>query len=268
MRKIGFIGTGNMGKALFLAVSKVVDCKDIYLSNRTAEKCASICEQSGANFSTNTEIAKMCNYIFLCVKPQMLKAVTEEIKDALSERSDEVVLVSPAAGVKTETLMQMAGKEFPIIRIMPNTPVSVGEGLTLITKNAAVSDEQMNFFKDILKFSGAADEIPENMIDAASAISGCGPAFLYMFAESLADGGVECGLSKQKALLYAVKTIIGSAKLIDESGLSPSVLKDNVTSPGGSTIRGVHALEKGNFRNTVMNSVVKAYERTKELGKQ
>ena len=172
-----------------------------------------------------------------------------------------------AAGVSISAVEKMADCNCSVIRIMPNTPVSVGEGMILYSPNNSVSEEQLSFFENLLSMAGKLDMLPEDKIDAASALSGCGPAFVYMFAEALSDGAVECGLSRDKAMLYAAQTLLGAAKLLEESGKHPGVLKDAVCSPGGTTIAGVHALEEGAFRASAINAVKKAYERTLELKK-
>jgi pyrroline-5-carboxylate reductase len=172
-----------------------------------------------------------------------------------------------AAGLTVADIQRMAGKAYPVIRIMPNTPVAVGEGVVLLTVSENVSEEMKKLFCDALSGAGLLDEIPEKLMDAGSAVAGCGPAFACLFAEALADGGVACGLPRDKALTYAAQMLLGTAKLILESGEHPGKLKDAVCSPGGSTIAGVRALEQGNFRGSTMDAVDAAFYRTKELGK-
>ena len=150
---------------------------------------------------------------------------------------------------------------------MPNMPVAVGEGMILYTVNDFVSKEELDGFLASMQYAGMLDKIDEDKIDAASCVSGCGPAFVFMFCEALADGAVECGLPRDKALLYAAQTLIGSATMLIETGEHPGKLKDAVCSPAGSTIEGVKALEEGAFRADVMNAVKSAYKRTLELGK-
>lgn len=265
--KIGFIGTGNMGSALVKAAIKSVGGDSIYLADANNEKARVLSDVLKANLSDNKYIAENCDYIFLGVKPQVLSNMLSEIKGFLKNRKDKAVLVSMAAGVKIEKIEKMADGRYPIIRIMPNMPVAIGEGMTLICSNDLVSEDNKNYFAELMKYSGKTDFIDEKLIDAASAVSGCGPAFCYMFLDSLADGGVECGLPKDKALLYAMQTLIGSSKMLDETKEHPSKLKDMVTSPGGSTIKGVHALEKGKFRASVIDAVCDSYKKTVELGK-
>ncbi len=194
----------------------------------------------------------------------MLPQVAQNIKALISKRAEQVCLVSMAAGVTCSRLSELFG-EHKIIRIMPNTPVSIGEGVILycLGDNSTAEDEKT--LCDALSKSGSLHKMQEKLIDAATAVSGCGPAFVYMFIEALADGGVKCGLPRETAQLLAAETLAGAAKLCIESGKHPGELKDAVCSPGGSTIAGVAALEQGSFRATVIDSVESAYKRTKEL---
>ncbi len=267
MKKIGFIGCGNMGGALVSAAARVIPGKNIYLCDAFKEKAEALADKYGANVSEVNSVALECDYIFLGVKPQMFSELFGVISPILKARKDKFVLISMAAGISISAVEGMADCDCAVIRIMPNTPVSVGEGMILYCANKNVCAEQLDAFIDILSMAGKLDSIPEDKIDAASALSGCGPAFVYMFAEALADGAVECGLPRDKAMLYATQTLIGAAKLLEESGRHPGALKDAVCSPGGTTIAGVHALEDGAFRASAMNAVKKAYERTLELKK-
>ena len=267
MNTFGFIGCGNMGGTLAVAVSKSVGDK-IAVADFDRTKIENILKQTGANARTNTEIAAECKYIFLGVKPQILPSLIEEIAPVLKKRTDRFVLVSMAAGVKIEKITKLLGNEYPIIRIMPNTPAAVGKGLIVHCGNSLVTDEETAEFEKALSAAGAVDPIPESLIDAACAISGCGPAFVYIFTEALADGGVRCGLPRDKALRYAAQTVLGSAQMVLDTGRHPGELKDAVCSPGGSTIAGVEALEDAAFRGAAMRAVIEAFEKTKELGKE
>ncbi len=263
--KYGFIGAGNMGGALAVAAAKSVDSGLIALADHDNEKAKALAEKIGAAYCDNEKIVKNAKYIFLGVKPQMLKDLFLEISPLLKKRKDDFILVTMAAGTKISEIEKLSGGNYPIIRIMPNTPVSIGKGIILYCANEKVDD--LSEFLDLMKFAGTLDEIPENLIDAASCVTGCSPAWIYMFIEALADGGVECGLPRAKAIRYACDALSGSASLVKESGKHPGLLKDEVTSPGGTTIAGVHALENGSFRGTVMNAVKAAYEKTINLKK-
>ena len=262
--KAGFVGAGNMGGALAQAVCNKIGAKNVIVSCKNIEKAKIISKNLDCDYGTPKDVVKCSKYVFLGVKPQMVTTVAEELKDAFSENT-EGVIVSMLAGVTTDTLKDLFGNR-KIIRIMPNTPCSVGEGMTLLTSGIEVSEDELNTFEEMMSMSGILDRIPESLIDAATAVSGCGPAFAYMFTEALADGGVKCGIPREKALKYAAQTLLGSAKMVLETGRHPEELKDAVCSPGGSTIAGVHSLEKGAFRSTAIDAVEAAYKKTQKLG--
>ena len=265
--KAGFIGCGNMGFAIAEAVSKVIDAKEIVLSAKEEAEAKEKAEKISAEAGDISLVAKNSEFIFLAVKPQNLDEIAASLGKILDERSDDFVIVSMLAGVEIKKLSEKFGADKKIIRIMPNTPVSVGEGMILMSAGENVTEAEKTEFLRIMKKGGVTEEFPEKLIDAGTAISGCGPAFCFMFADALADGGVLAGIPKDKALSLAIQTLLGSARLMAETGISPSVLKDKVTSPGGSTIEGVKALEEGAFRATVINAASAAYEKTKKLGK-
>ena len=263
----GFIGCGNMGGALIRAAAKALSPDMIAISNRTPEKAQTLKSELGVIHTENGDIAENAKFIFLGVKPQMMADVLSSVAPVLKIRNEPFILVTMAAGLTMEAITKMAGGEYPVIRIMPNTPASVGEGMTLLCANDFVAKETLEEFKAILAYSGILDKLPEALIDAGSAVSGCGPAFAYLFLEALADGGVQCGLPRDKAILYAAQTLLGSSKLLLSSGKHPGQLKDAVCSPGGTTIAGVHALEKGSFRAAASEAVLASYKRTLELKK-
>ncbi|MBQ5591096.1 MAG: pyrroline-5-carboxylate reductase [Clostridia bacterium] len=266
MSKFGFIGAGNMGGALAVALSKSIEPNNILLADKMQEKAENLATQIGAKVSTNEEIAKEAKFIFLAVKPQFMANMLEEIAPILKNRNDEFVLVSIAAGLTKEKIRIMADGNYPVIRVMPNTPAFLGEGMLLFT-TCDVNEKTQAEFLNCMKKAGIWDEIDESLIDAASALSGCGPAFVYMFIEALADGAVKCGLPRDKALKYAAQTVKGSAMMVESTGKHPELLKDEVCSPGGTTIAGVSALENGGFRANCINAVTDAYNKTLELGK-
>lgn len=262
--KVGFIGAGNMGGAIAKAVLGVLSGSDVLVCDTDESKASAV----GGTVADAHRIASECDYIVTAVKPQVLRSALSEIKDELSARSQKPVIVTPAAGIKIADVDEMAGGGFPIIRIMPNTPVSVGLGMIQYVCNADVTQSMLDGFIGFMSKAGMLDRTDEGKIDAASAVSGCGPAFMYMFAEALADAGVECGLPRDKAIIYALQMIRGSSELALRSGKPLSVLKDEVCSPGGTTIRGVHALEKGGMRGAVMDAVKAAFEYNAQLGKK
>ena len=256
-KKVGFIGTGNMGAALARAVVRAD--YPICLYDKDGAKARALADEIGGKAVSLTELFEVCDYIFVGVKPNILPILAEEVA-AVSVES-KPTLISMAAGTSLQKLCGLFGG-YPIIRIMPNTSVAYGEGMTLWCADSTVSDTAAADFEDMMSESGRLDRIPESMIDAASALSGCGPAFVYMFMEALADGGVHCGLPRDKATLYAAQTLIGAATTLLESGKHPEALKDAVCSPGGTTIEGVRTLENGGFRASAMNAVIAAYNKT------
>ena len=264
---IGFIGTGNMGGALARAAARTISPGSIYLSNRTAAKAQTLAAEIGAVAVDNDSIAVECDYIFLGVKPQMMAGLLDSLRLLLAARKTPCVLISMAAGLSVSAIREMTGLQLPVIRIMPNVACAVGEGLTLYTCSADVTEAQKQAFLHILSASGALEALDEHLMDAGSAVAGCGAAFACLFMEALADGAVSCGLPRDKAMRYTQQMLLGAAALAKESGTHPGAIKDSVCSPGGTTIAGVRALEQGGLRAAAMNAVIAAYERTLELKK-
>lgn len=263
----GFIGTGNMGGALARAVCKATDGSDVMLSDKATAKAQVLANELKCSFGDIAKVAKNAKFIFLGVKPQVMADALNEILPVLNSRTDRYVLVTMAAGLKISAICDMLGFNCPVIRIMPNTPVSAGKGMILYTANSEVFMDELGEFCDSLKYAGKLDKLDEKLIDAASSVSGCGPAFVYLFAEAMADAGVECGLPRTKALEYAAQTLSGAAELLLTTGKHPATLKDEVCSPGGTTIAGLHSLEESKFRGAVMNAVKTAFDKTVELSK-
>lgn len=264
--KYGFIGTGNMGGTLAAAVAAKMGGETVILADLSIEKATALAQKTGAKVVTNDEAASTADLLFLGVKPQMMAGVLADLRPVLAARETPPVLVSMAAGISIEKLTEMLGLSCPVIRIMPNTPAAVGEGMILYATRD-VTEAQAAAFTDALGGAGRLTAIEERLIDAASAVSGCGPAYAYLFLEGLADGGVECGLPRPLAMELAAQMLLGAAKMVRDTGIHPGALKDAVCSPGGTTIAGVHALEAGGFRGLAMDAVCAAYDRTAELMK-
>lgn len=264
-QKIGFIGCGNMGSALACALP-TTGCQ-IFLSNRTPAKAEALAGKINGSATDNQTIARTCDLIFLGVKPQMMPALLAELSGTLSARPAPFVLVTMAAGLSIQTIQTLAGGAYPVIRIMPNTPVALGAGMILYCSDF-VSSADLQAFTTLMAGAGRLDPLPESLMDAGSAVSGCGPAFAYLFLEALADGGVACGLPREKAITYAAQTLLGSAQMVLESGQHPGALKDAVCSPAGTTIQGVRALEQNQFHFAAMEAVIAAYKKTKALAKK
>lgn len=263
MYKFGIIGTGKMGSALAKAITKKE--KSVILANRTPEKAQALAEKTGADFGDVTDVAENAKYIFLGVKPQNAAELIDGIKLAVKNRTDRCIIVTMLAGTTTDKICEMFGFDLPVIRIMPNTPAEIGMGTTVYCANGEVSTEEKDEFAEAMEHSGILTEIAENMMDAACAVSGCGPAFVYMFAGAMADGAVKCGLPRNLAVKLAAETVIGSASMIAETKKNPDSLKEDVCSPGGTTIEGVYALEKGGMRAAVMEAVEAAYRKSKNM---
>ena len=260
--KIGFIGTGNMGAAIAAAVAG--QGRELLLANRTPAKAQALADRLGARVVKNPEAAGESDLLFLGVKPQMMEEMLSDVAPILRTRETPFVLVTMAAGLTCQTIQDMAGGAYPVIRIMPNTPCAIGKGVVQYC-SLGVGEEALAEFAALMAPAGLIDRVDEKLIDAACAVSGCGPAFAYLFMEALADGAVACGLPRDKALAYAAQMVAGSAEMVLQSGKHPGVLKDAVCSPGGSTIQGVRALEESGFRAAAMNAVIASYEKTLEL---
>ncbi len=267
MYKFGFIGTGNMGGAIASAVCKIIDAKSVVLADKFIEKSTELATKLGAVCGDNNVVARESKYIVLGVKPQMMAETLGGIKEILGSRNDRFVIVTMAAGIETSFYCEALGKEYPIIRIMPNMPVAIGRGMTVYCTAGGVTDEEKAEFEQAMSISGIVQELSEKLINAASAISGSGPAFVFMFTESLADSAVKCGLPRDVALKLAAQTVMGSGAMLLESGKHPAELKDAVCSPGGTTIEGVHALEQAGFRSAVMNAVEETYAKNFNISK-
>lgn len=265
----GFIGVGNMGGALARAVSRRVPGERVLLSNRTQSKAESLAAELGCKaLKDNQAVASQATYLFLGVKPQGMAALLAELAPTLAARTDRFVLVNIAAGLGIEDIQSMAGGRYPTILLKPNTPAAVGEGMSLYLSSPQVTAEEEAAFLEALEDSGRLAPLPENLMDIGGALAGCGPAFVDMFIEALADGGVACGLPRGVAVELAAQMTAGAARLVLESGKHPGQLKDEVCSPGGVTIQGVRKLEEKGFRSAVMEAVIGTFKQSEEMKKQ
>ena len=268
MSTFGFIGVGNMGGALAKAVCKKWNISDIMIADHNQEKAEAFVKETGALLSDNESIAASCKYIFLGVKPQVLPKLLTELRPVLKKRAHgDFILVTMAAGISIATIEYTLDYALPIIRIMPNTPVSVGEGMILYTSNEFVTESDFEVFTDALSLAGKFAKVKEKRIDAASVISGCGPAFMYMFLEAMTEAGYNLGLEREDARLYAEQTMLGAAKLAMTSEETLEDLRIKVCSPGGSTIEGVKTFEANGLSETVEKALTASFIRTKELGR-
>lgn len=258
----GFIGCGNMGGAIAKALAKATN--KIMITDRSG-KAKVLASELGCEYTDVQTIISECDRIFLAVKPQMMEDVLSPLKPLFAKKKP--VLISMAAGLSIQRIEEMAGPGLPVIRMMPNTPVAVGCGMIQYCCNSLVGPNILDSFLQDMRFCGKLDMIDEALMDCASAISGSGPAYMYLFAETLADGAAACGLDKEKAIEYAIATMAGAAEMLKMTGQTPGALKDAVCSPGGSTLAGLRALEEHGFHDAVMACIRAAYDRNKELGK-
>ena len=267
MYLLGFIGVGNMGGAMARAAAAATTPKQIVLANRTPDKAAALAQELGCLASDAKTVAATTKYIFLGVKPKDMAACLEEITPVLARRDPgDFVLVSIAAGLDTAAIQALAGHPWPVIRLCPNTPVGVGRGLVAWCEKDTDPGDVRELI-DAMSGAGVWDQCPESLMDVASVIGGCTPAFTYMFIEALSDGAVACGMPRAKALAYAAAAVEGAAAMARQDGRHPGALKDAVCSPGGSTIQGVLTLEKSAFRAAAAQAIEAAVEKTQTMGK-
>ena len=260
--KYGFIGCGNMGGAIVRALSR--STQDIALSDRSG-KGKLLAQELGVSYQDNGFLAENCDRIFLGVKPHMMQGMLLPLRQVLAQRKP--LLISMAAGLEIQQIRDFAGCDLPIIRIMPNTPTAVGMGVIPYCANALVTQEMLADWLADMASCGLMDPLEEHLMDAASALSGSGPAYLYLMLEALSDGAVACGLPRAKAMDYAAMTMAGAAQMYLSTHQHPGALKDAVCSPGGSTIAAVRVLEDKGFRSAAMECVAAAFRKNKELGK-
>lgn len=264
MQHIGAIGAGNMGGALVRAAWRSGLAQRLTVADRNEELARALAAELGQTTGDSETVGRTCDLIFLGVKPQVMPAVLAQLAPVLAQRTDRFVLMTMAAGLSCRRIQEMAGGDYPVIRVMPNMPANVGAGVLLYCGLGA-TEEELDQYARLMAPAGLVDRIDESLIDAASCVSGCGPAFTYLFIEALADGGVACGLPRDKALKYAAQMVAGSARMVLETGEHPGRLKDQVCSPGGTTIQGVRALEAGGLRAAAIEAVIAAYDKTMEL---
>jgi pyrroline-5-carboxylate reductase len=266
-RKVGFIGGGNMGEALIkgLLAANLVPPEAIYASDVKIERLRALDQQYGVQLmNDNAELVREVDIVILAVKPQILPAVARQIASAVTRKK---LLISIAAGVSTTTIRAALGKEARLIRVMPNTPALVLEGVTAVAKAEGLEPGDLDTAGEIFSAVGRVVTLEEDLMDAVTGLSGSGPAYVAVVVESLADGGVKMGLDRLTAMTLATQTVLGAARLMLETGMHPGALKDMVSSPGGTTIAGIAAMEEGGIRNTLIKTVERATQRSRELGR-
>ena len=263
--RLGVIGAGAMGRALLnAAIRKGVVSAGEVIASDVSPYCRDAVGQMGC-FATddNREVVRSARTLLIAVKPQVIREVLADLRD---EFRDGQVLISIAAGVSLDTLRRAAGDVPRLVRVMPNICCTVGMAASAFAADEAVAAEQLQFVEDLLAAAGEVVEVREELLDAVTGLSGSGPAFVAVFIEALADGGVSAGLPREQAQKLAAQTVLGAARWLLDSEAKPSELKDLVSSPGGTTIAGLRELEEGGFRSATMNAVIAAARRARELG--
>lgn len=272
-RTIAFIGAGNMGGALLERVCAQGDPLSVVMTRRDGEKGKAQAQRLGCFWApTGAGAAAQARYVMLCVKPQNLFEVLEGLLPAMREaraRGERQVLVSIAAGTalaKLEGALEAAGLDAPVIRVMPNTPAAIGQGILFMALGKNAQEKDAAELEGLLAPCGLVQRVSEAQLEMGGALAGCGPAFAYLFIEALADGGVEIGLPRAMAQTWAAQMVLGAADMVLRTGRHPGELKDAVCSPGGSTIAGVAALERRAFRAAAAEAVKAAYDKALHMG--
>lgn len=263
---LGFVGAGNMASAIISgAVEKnVVSAEQIYVFDVDTQKTKTMSLELGiVSASSLNELCAKAEIIVAAVKPNVMAAVLNELKTLIGNKP----VVSIAAGWSADMIKAQIGEEKKVLRLMPNMPLLVGEGMSVFESPSNLSDEETAFVESLFSALGKIDHAPCNNMDAVTGVSGSGPAYVFMFIEALADAGVLCGLTRAQAQKLAAQTVMGSAKMVLDTGSHPGVLKDAVCSPGGTTIEAVKSLENDGFRSAVMNAVVKCAEKSQKMYK-
>jgi len=265
-RSVGFVGAGNMGEALIkgLLAANLVPAEAIHATDVRLERVKELNRQYGIQVaSDNAELIRHADIVILAVKPQIMEAVLTEIAPAVTRRK---LLISIAAGVSTAKIRAVLHKDARLIRVMPNTPALVREGVTAVAKAEGLEADDLETAGEIFSAVGRVVVLGEELMDAVTGLSGSGPAYIAVVIESLADGGVRMGLDRITAMTLATQTVLGAATLLRETGLHPGAVKDMVCSPGGTSIAGIAALEEGGIRTTFIKAVERATQRSRELG--
>lgn len=266
-KKIGFIGSGNMATAMIGGIlnSKLVSSNNVMCSDLSSEKLETLNKKYGVITTTdNCEVAKEADIVVLSVKPQFYPSVIKEIKDSVNNNTIIVVI---AAGQKIELIKNLFEREIKVVRAMPNTPALVGEGMAALCPCPMIIPDELDLICKIFNSFGKCEVIPEKMMDAVTAVSGSSPAFVFMIIEAMADAAVLEGMPRNVAYNFAAQTVLGSAKMVLETGKHPGELKDMVTSPGGTTIEGVKVLEENGLRGTIIKAINETAEKSRKLAK-
>ena len=274
-KKIGFIGSGNMGRAMIGGIisSGLVPASHLIASAKTQATLDTLSEQYGIRTTLDNEtVAVESDIIFLAVKPYLYETVIKEIKDSVT---DDKIIVAIAAGQTISRIESLFSKDIKLVRTMPNTPALLGEGMTAmvqeamsaITPNEHITEEETKMVVSLFESFGKAEIVPESLMDAVVGVSGSSPAYVYMFIEAMADAAVNDGMPRAQAYKFAAQSVLGAAKMVLETGKHPGELKDAVCSPAGTTIAAVAKLEEGSFRSTVIAAQNACSEKSRAMSK-
>ncbi|MEK7872107.1 MAG: pyrroline-5-carboxylate reductase [Nitrospirota bacterium] len=268
IKRIAFIGGGNMAEAMIRGIIKAGLCnkKDIFVSDVSPDRLSLLKEKYGIETrSGNKEVLKLSDLIVLSVRPLVADSVLAEIKDQFDPGT---LVISIVTGIPISRIAEGIDKKARVIRAVPNLPVLVGDGLTAISPGKGVTDEETKWISSLFNSVGRSIVLEEKYLDAVTGLAGSGPAFVFLILEAMADGGVKMGLPRETAMLLASQTLMGSARMVLETGEHPGTLKDRVASPGGTTIAGLHRLEKEGVRGTIISAIEAATIRAGELGRR
>ena len=268
MNKLCFIGSGNMGSAMIFGVvkSKLIDRDKIFVSNKSEKKLNDLKEEWGVNTTTdNKKACENSDVVILAVKPHIIPTVLEEIKDVINK---EAIVISVAAGVNISDIEKILGKYYKILRVMPNTPCLVGEGMSAICPNENINDDDFNIVTDIFNSFGKSEVIDESLMDCVIGVSGSSPAYVFMFMEAMADAAVQTGMKRDMAYKFVAQSVLGASKMLMETHKHPGELKDMVCSPAGTTIKAVEVLEKYGLRNAVIQAQLACVEKSREMSEK
>lgn len=266
-KRLGFIGTGNMGTALAktIAASGLIKPENIYIYDVDTARAKELADKLNIKLAgSNNEVVKNSDAIILAVKPVYIKTVLEGCKQDFTSSK---MLISIAVGVPIKTYKEILGEDSKVIRTMPNTPAMVGEGMTLITCDKNINAEEKQFAIDLFKCVGKAEELDERLMSEVTALTSSSPAYVFMFIEAMADAAVHSGLPRTQAYRLAAQAVMGSARMVLETGLHPGELKDMVCSPAGTTIEAVKVLEEKGFRAAVIDAMGECTRRALEIGR-
>ena len=266
MKKIGFIGAGNMGGAILGGIlnSKIIDNNHIIASAKSDRTIEKIKRDYNVKVTKDSkEVVEFSDIIVIGVKPEIYDQILEEIKDLI----DDKIIITIAAGKTIEAMEKIIGDDKKIVRTMPNTPSLVGEGMTSLSPNKNISEEELGFVKSIFNSLGKSEVVKEDLIHAVIGASGSSTAYAFMFIEAIADGAVRAGMPRDKAYTFAAQGVLGAAKMILDTGKHPGELKDMVCSPGGTTIEAVKVLEEEKFRGAVLKAIDSCIKKSIEMSK-